>query len=141
MPSDLELAKRYLKEKKLCFVFFKDGILIAQSREKGIKDLYKTAWLYKEELKGASAADKVIGKAAATILIDIPVKECFGNIVSESAIDLFRKSGIRCSFDEKVKVILNSDQTGICPFEELVKDLNEPDEILEKIREKLDGRG
>lgn len=141
MPSDLELAKRYLKEKRLCYVFFKDGVIIAQSREKGIRDLYKTAWLYKEYLIGASVADKVIGKAAAAILIDIPVKECFGELVSEGALEIFRKNGIRCSFDEKVPAILNRDKTDLCPFEKLVENIDDVAEIIEKIRERIDGTG
>ncbi len=141
MPSDIELAKKYLKEKKLGFVFVKDGVLIAQSRESGIRDLYKTAWLYKEYLKGASVADKVIGKSAASILIEIPIKECFGIIISEIALELFHKYGIRCSFEEKVPVILNKDKKGLCPFEELVKDIKDADEIYLKIKEKIDGEG
>jgi|YelNatPaOPRAMG01_1025707.scaffolds.fasta_scaffold38867_2 hypothetical protein len=139
MESDIQLAKKYLIEKRLGFVFFKNGVLIAQSRESGIRDLYRIAWLYKEELKGSSVADKVVGKAAGSIIIYLQVKECFARVVSEGALELFRRAGVRCSFDEKVSVILNRNKTDLCPFEKLVLDLKDPFEVYLKVKEKIDG--
>ena len=84
---------------------------------RGVSDLYS---LFKEDpgfLKGASIADKVVGKAAAALMILGEVKEIFADIISQPALDLFVHSEVRVSYGTVVPHIINRTKTGWCPLE------------------------
>ena len=52
---------------------------------RGVADLYRLLRQEPELLRGASVADKVIGKAAAALMIRGQVKEVHGDVVSSPA--------------------------------------------------------
>ena len=84
---------------------------------RGVSDLYS---LFKEDpgfLKGASIADKVVGKAAAALMILGEVKEIFADIISRPALDLFARSEVRVGYGTVVPHIINRTKTGWCPLE------------------------
>lgn len=59
---------------------------------RGISDLYNLLSEDPEFLRGASVADKVVGKGAAALMILGGVKEVFADVVSRPA--LFTLSGV-----------------------------------------------
>ena len=65
--KDIELAKQILNNENKTIVIVKDGKVIFTSENKGIKPVCEAFNELKDELKGSSAADKVVGKAAAMI--------------------------------------------------------------------------
>ena len=91
----------------------------------------------KEFLKGASVADKVIGKAAALLMALGEIKEVHTLIISEPAIKVFEKYNIACFYDKKVDRIINRTGDGLCPMETLCLDVDNPAEAFTKIKEKL----
>lgn len=85
--------------------------------QRGVADLYD---LYKQEpdfLNNAIVADKVVGKAAAVLMILGGVKQLYTDIISEAALSLFADSGIDVTYAEKVPFIENRTKTGWCPLE------------------------
>lgn len=84
-------------------------------------------------LKGASVADKVIGKAAALLMALGEIKEVHTLIISEPAIKVFEKYNIPCFYDKKVDRIINRTGDGLCPMETLCLDVDEPQEAFQKI--------
>ena len=129
--KDIEIAKEYLEKENLCIAVVKDGNLIFKSSEKGIKPMYTLATEMKEDLKGASIADRVIGKGAAMLCKYIGIKEVYAQLMSNSAIDVLRKSNIAYAYDEICPYIKNRDKTDICPIEKLSKDVENGDFIEE----------
>lgn len=81
-------------------------------------------------LKEASIADKVIGKAAATLMVLGGVKEVYTHIISRPALQLLQEAGITVSCDEVVDHIINRDRTGWCPLEQASRDLHSAKEIF-----------
>jgi Domain of unknown function (DUF1893). len=73
--------------------------------QQGIADLYNMVKNKPGFLKGASVADKVIGKAAAALLILGGVKELYANVVSLSALVFLREAGIETDFGRVVPFI------------------------------------
>ena len=55
-----------------------------------------------EFLKGASIADKVVGKGAAALMILGGIKELYTDIISTKALELLQKSDIKVDFTEEV---------------------------------------
>lgn len=101
------------------------GDVIHTSTERGVKPLLD--WLdNKIDLKGFSAADKVVGKAAAFLYVLLGAAEVYAPVMSESAIDTLAGNGVQPYFKQSVKHIINRTGTGFCPMEEAVMDITEP---------------
>lgn len=102
---------------------------------RGVSDLYG---LFKGNpgfLKGASIADKVVGKAAAALMISGGVKRVFTDIVSRPALDLFATSKVHISYGIIVPHIVNRTKTGWCPLETRCRNCLTPQECIEQIEE------
>lgn len=65
---------------------------------RGVADLYALLREDSDFLKGASVADKVVGKAAVALMILGEVGELHADVVSRPALDLFADSGVRVSY-------------------------------------------
>ena len=101
--------------------------------ERGVKDIYR---LLKEEpdfLNGSFIADKVIGKAAAALMILGGVKEVFAGVISRPALSLFQSHGIEPEYKIETEYIINRTRTGWCPLESRCKNLETPEDFLAEI--------
>ena len=104
-------------------------------------DIYDLLTQEPEFLKGASIADKVVGKGAAALMILGGIKELYTDIISTKALELLQKSDIKVSFTEKVPFIRNRNHTGGCPVETMCSESAEEilpliGDFLERIRSK-----
>lgn len=136
--SDLELAIKTLQEKELTLAIVKDGQVLFESKDKGIKPMYTAVRELKEELKGGSVADKVIGRAAAILCKHVGIKEIYTYLISEEAISILKDSGIKFSYDKSSPFIKNRDKTDMCPVEKLSQKVQDPEELLKDIEKFLE---
>lgn len=132
MPA---LAELLTAERCSCVV--RNGGQTRIFRERGVKDLYRLLKEEPELLDGASVADKVIGKAAAALMILGNVQQIYAGVVSTPALELFRRTGTQVGFAREVPHIVNRTQTGWCPLETRCKGLHTPEACLMQIEEFL----
>lgn len=95
----------------------RNGGEIRTFTQRGVADLYD---LFQQEptfLKGAWIADKVIGKAAAALMVLGGVREIYTDIISEPALSLLKNAGIKVDYVQPVPRIQNRAKTGWCPLE------------------------
>lgn len=111
-----------------------NGDCIRTFTQRGVADLYDLLVQDADFLKGASVADKVIGKAAASLMVLGGVKEVYTHTISQPALLLLQEAGINVSYDEAVHHIINRDKTGWCPLEQASRDLHSPQEIFPVIK-------
>lgn len=132
MTESLEQAKSLLTstDSTLAVVSVDDFFT---SKERGVKPLMHLLKEKKGFLKGASVADKVIGKAAALLMVLGEIKEVHTLIISEPAIKVFEKHNIPCFYDKKVTRIVNRTGDGLCPMETLCLDVENPQEAFDRI--------
>ena len=132
MTEPLERAKTLLSstDSTLAVVSVDDFFT---SKERGVKPLMHLLKEKKGFLKGASVADKVIGKAAALLMALGEIKEVHTLIISEPAIKVFEKYNIPCFYDKKVTRIVNRAGDGLCPMETLCLDVENPQEAFDRI--------
>ena len=90
------------------------------------------------DLRGASAADKVIGKAAAMLLVLAGVEHIYGAVMSRMAAEYLETRGVSYSFGELCDRIINRSGDGFCPMELAVADIDDPAQAPEVIRNRLD---
>lgn len=110
-------------------VFQNDSIYRYNSR--GVQDLLTILEEEPERLKGAIVADKVIGKAAASLMIAGKVKGVYTNLICTPARELFEAAKIPVYAIEEVPQILNRDRSGQCPIDSR---LNEAQSVEECVR-------
>ena len=132
----LDKAKSLLISSASTIVVVSNGEVFT-SQERGVKPLLHLLTEKKGFLKGASVADKVIGKAAALLMVLGEIKEVHTLIISEPAIKVFEKYNISCFYDKKVERIINRTGDGLCPMETLCLDVDNPAEAFQKIIEKI----
>ena len=101
----------------------------------GVADLFALLKTDPDFMKGASIADKVIGKGAAALMILGGVTQVYTHRISESALSLFQTTGIDVEYKELVPFIMNRDRSGWCPVETLCQREQSPDAILPLIEE------
>lgn len=97
--------------------------------QRGVADLYD---LYQSDpsfMKGASIADKVIGKGAAAMMVLGGIENVYADIISTPALTLLREAGIETTFTQEVPHIINRDKTGNCPLETACSKTNSVTEI------------
>lgn len=84
---------------------------------RGIKDMYELIAHEKSFLSGARVADKVVGKAAAGLMIIGGVKEVYADVISSPALALFQQYGLPVSYGKEVDHIVDRTGTDWCPME------------------------
>lgn len=123
-----------LRSQGLSFVAVSENDEVFVSNKKGVAPIMELIEK-KTDLKGAAAADKVIGGAAAFLLVKCGVSYVYGEIMSEKAISVLNQYHIPYSYRTLVQYIKNRRGDGLCPMERLCLRVNTPDEAYEKIRE------
>ena len=109
--NSLDKAKNILKEEKFSFVAIKD-LEVYTSKLNGVKPIMKKIRTEKEFFKEFIIADKVIGKAAAVLLIRSGVSHIHGVILSKHAQEIIEKVKEKINFvfaktgDDVLKVAL-----------------------------------
>ncbi|MDD4546451.1 MAG: DUF1893 domain-containing protein [Oscillospiraceae bacterium] len=125
MSPELNKAKRRLIEGEYSFVLI-NGDEEYVSSSKGIAPIISLLESSPELLKGASVADKVIGKAAALLLIYGGVKEIFTEVISSHGILVLESEKKIIEFEKQVQYIVNRAGTGMCPMEKRVLEIDDP---------------
>lgn len=135
MSGNLEKAVALLKTGGFTLAAVGGGDNIT-SREKGVKPLLNLLD-GRKNLRGFSAADKVIGKAAAFLYVLLSPEEIYADVISAPALEVLERYGIKIRYGVLADAIRNRDNTGFCPMETAVLNDADPESALVHIREKL----
>ena len=136
MNNDVQIALSALKERALTCVLCCDGELI-EFRDRGVAPLLSLLEGGRD-VSGFSAADKVVGAAAAYLYVLLGVRCVYALTVSKMAAEVFLRFGIEYRFDTVVDKILNRTGDGFCPMESAVIGVKDPNEARIRILKKLD---
>ncbi len=108
--------------------------ITTQHTNRGVLDLVQLIDSQPDRLKGAIVADKLIGKAAAALMIAGGVKEVHTNLICTPAKQLFEQAGIPVFAKEEVEQILNRDRTGQCPIDAQLNNIESVEQCVEILR-------
>ncbi len=132
---DLEQAKQRLASGEYTCVLCREGETVT-STQRGVRPLVR--WLTEgTDLRGFSAADKVVGKATAFLYCLLGVKAVYARVMSKSARQVLLDSGIHAEQETLVEYIINRAGDGYCPFETAVLEISDSGEALSAIRAKM----
>ena len=135
MNHDLQKARQLLDEDNYTCVLCKDDITHT-STHRGVAPLLN--WLDSgTDLRGFSAADRVIGRATAFLYYLLGVKAVFARVMSRPALEILNQYGIPASWETLVDAIENRQKTGPCPMEHATRNSTTPEEALAAVRQTL----
>jgi len=132
--SDIDIAKKDVKEKRFALSVVKDGETLFQSRMPGITALVQAIDEDRLRFRGASAADRILGKAAAMLFVYSEISSVFASVASEDALTTLKRFQVPLEYEKIVTKILNRTQTSTCPFESLVIDVDTPEEAFRRLK-------
>lgn len=116
-----------------CSCVIANGSDMRTFTQRGVADLYNLMMNDAEFLKGASVADKVIGKAAAALVILGGVTMVYAEVISRPALLLLRDAGVDTYFHTVVPYIRNRDGNSQCPLDRACYNEDTAQDILPRI--------
>lgn len=135
MHKDTAAAKRLLESGHYTCVFCKAETVYTDTA-RGVKPLLSRLD-NRVALQGFCAADKVVGKGAAFLYVLLGVRELYAMTVSEKAASVLQKHNISLYYNTMVPGIRNRTNTGPCPMEDAVRDIEDPKDAPAAIRQRL----
>lgn len=122
MQNDTIHARDLLHNGHYTCVLCRNGNVLSDDR-RGVKPLLE---LLDRDLTGFCAADKVVGKAAALLYQLLGIAELYAGVISEPAVQVLESHGITVFYDHRVPAIRNRTNTGFCPMETAVWNVDDP---------------
>ena len=134
--SAVHSAINLITEGTASCVVLKDNTIIKTQCDRGIGPVIR---LYESGLLAdAFVVDKIIGKAAAMVLTLGGVKGCYGVTMSVAAVQWLKEHHVSVQYDKCVEAIINRTGDGICPMEQTVKDIDDPEVALKALKAKME---
>ena len=133
--DDLQRAKQILEEENCTCVLCKEAV-VHKSHRRGVAPLLE---LLDEgaDVIGASAADRVVGKATAFLYSLLGVRSVYAYVMSKPAARVLEQAGVEVSWGQLVEGIQNRKKDGPCPMEWATRDCTTPETALAAVRETL----
>lgn len=120
-----------LRREKCSLVVKNHGIVTTYSKP-GVRDLEYLLDHDPEMLHGATIADKVIGKAAAAMVVVGGVKELYAEVMSKKAIPFLEEAGIAYTYGTLVDTI--KEEGDRCQLEKITAPATTPEETVALLR-------
>lgn len=120
-----------LRREKCSLVVKNHGIVTTYSKP-GVRDLEHLLDHDPEMLDGATIADKVIGKAAAAMVVVGGVKVLYAEVMSKRAIPFLEEAGIAYTYGTLVDTI--KEEGDRCQLEKISAPATTPEETVDLLR-------
>jgi hypothetical protein len=132
--NDLETAKNRLNQQNLTLTIVKNGTVLFETSSRRISGFLTAVEQLGTKLEGASAADKVAGKAVALLCVYAGIRQVYAEILSKKAETVFQQNRIPYQHKQLVDTILNLDRTSVCPFEKTAADITDPEKAYQAFK-------
>ncbi|MGD0979058.1 MAG: DUF1893 domain-containing protein [Candidatus Bathyarchaeia archaeon] len=132
--GDLRIAKKRLGKEGLTLSIVKDGQVLFETASHGISGLLSAIQDLDERLNGASAADKIVGKAIALLCLYAKIEGVYGSVMTREAKKLFEENKVHAEWEELIRNILDNCRSATCPFDRLAAGITDPEEAYKKLK-------
>ena len=131
-------ARQLIRRQGTSCIVVRDGDILHRADGRGVAPLVALYQGDKMKLTGSTVIDRVIGKAAAMILVLGGVKSVYGDVLSASAAAYLTEYGIAYQYGEYVERIVDRTGTGMCPIEASVFEIDDPQAGLTAMMHKME---
>lgn len=132
--ADIEFAKNALEGHSIALC--RNGEVIVDDG-RGISPMMKLI-ASGADISGYSAADLIVGKAAAMLFVKAGIVRVHGKVMSEAGKRFLESHGIACTYDTLTERIINRAGDDICPMEKAVADINDAEEGYSALKRRIE---
>lgn len=127
------------KESAADCVLIQNGKIAARESAAGhgVSPLFALMEKEGEQAAAGTIVDKVIGRAAAAIIIQAKAASAYGELMSEDAVSFLTLYGVEVGYTRLVPKILNRNRDGLCPLEKAVEGIDDPAEAVEALKKSI----
>ena len=129
---------RKLDEAGMCLMVYEEGAMIFQSQSKGIQPHLEAIDALGSRLRGTLMVDKIVGRAAALLILYSGVVEVHAGVISRGGRDVLNHVGVKLLYKEETEHIKMVDGRIYCPFEAMVQGIDDPERAYHAIVEKME---
>jgi len=127
-----------LDELGLSLMVYEADEVIFRSASKGVRPHLEAIDALGTRLRGTTMADKLIGRAAALLILYGGAAEVHAGAINPGGRRLLEEAGVRLSYVEEIEHIKTIDGRIYCPFEAMVQGIQDPAKAYPAIVEKMD---
>ncbi len=139
--TDLERAIETYHSGGYAFVLVKHGHITATGTRAGIEELLQALAESPDAMRGASLADRVVGKAVAMVAVFAEIADVYTPLGSESAVAVLAKHKIPFQVQRIIPFIQNRRNDGPCPMERLTLPISDPEVAVAALKAFVAQRG
>lgn len=133
----LKKAKQMIKKGEAGCVIIKDNEIIRSLSGRGVSPLITIYENEPQVMQDSYIIDKIIGKAAAMIIMLGGAKKVYGEIISVSGYDFLQEQGCTVDYGQKVEQIVNRSGDGMCPLEKSILNIEDPEKAYQQLKRTL----
>jgi len=126
-----------LNELGLSLMIYEGEEVVFTSASKGVRPHLEAIDSLGARLKDTTMVDKIVGRAAALLIIYSRTAEVHAGVINPGGRKLIEDAGIKLSFDKLIDHIKTVDGRIYCPFEAMVQSINDPVHAYRVIVEKM----
>lgn len=126
-----------LKKTGMSLMIYKEHQLLFQSNSGGIRPHLEAIEKHGIELNGTTMVDKIVGRAAALLVLYSKADQLYAGLVSGPGRQALEEHGLRFEYNEETEHIKMKDGRIYCPFERMVQGISDPAEAYSAIVEKM----
>jgi hypothetical protein len=133
----LTQARDTIRDQEISCVVIREDTIIHTADGRGVAPLLHLYNNERDALDGSCVVDRVIGKAAAIILVLGKAKAVYGEVMSAAGRDYLTAAGIPRQYGLCVDVITGQGGLGVCPIEASVLDIDDPEAGFAALSERV----
>jgi hypothetical protein len=127
-----------LRKTGMSLIIYKDGEIIFSSYSHGIRPhLEAIKKLGRSTLKGTVMADKIVGRAAALLILYSEADEVHALLISTGGKEVLQSKCKKIIYVEETNAIKVQDGRIFCPFEQMVQGISDPVEAYNEMIAKM----
>jgi hypothetical protein len=134
---DMAYAQRSLKENGSSIVAVKGSKVIKEKTGSGLRPFLELISELGDQLSECVIGDRILGKASALLCRYSMIRGVYSPEGTKTAIATLIIGAIPCQVDSLIPFIKNLNGDGVCRFEQLLKDVDDPHQAYELLYEKL----
>ena len=135
--NDMNLARIILSSEDYSIVVIQNEKILSHKKGEGIKPILKIIDELGDEIEGTVIGDRILGKASAFLCRYSKVKGVYSPQATKTAIAILIIGGIPCQADEMIPYIKNRSGDGLCPFENILQNVESPEEAYKILKDKV----
>lgn len=133
MKKMLVEAKSLLEKERASLVLIREGQEPHIDFRSGLIPLWEA---YRDgNWSGGVLADRVIGRGAAFLAVDMELISIYSPLMSRGAVEIFKKWGIEFKYELQVERIRDRSGKGLCPMEALLEGIEESHIAIQRLNQ------